>query len=159
MKSFLRILGVASLLALASLPPLMGLDPDNGMTVDPVTKVATFSWKSEPGFTYFVQTSTDLKTWQYLNYIQSGDGGSLSVHFDANAAPRLFCRLRYTDYPYQQERTLATWTLTGTVSPTNRNWTPEPIRSTPTAFRSMSFLPTRSPCRAVAIMVTPPDNR
>lgn len=69
------------------------------MDTDPLTCTPRMSWLTAPGHTYFIQTSTDLKTWTYLpDEIISGDGNVVSLHFTLDAAtPRAFFRLRYTD--------------------------------------------------------------
>ncbi len=58
------------------------------------------SWKTLPGYSYFIQTSLDPTTgvWSYLPCIRFGTGGDLACGFNSTE-PRTFFRLRYTDIP------------------------------------------------------------
>lgn len=61
--------------------------------------VFKFTWQSQIGRTYFVQSSDEnLANWFYLDRIEVGTGDRLGYEF-TNTAPRFFFRLRYTDQP------------------------------------------------------------
>lgn len=52
-----------------------------------------FSWESEPGVSYTLQTSTDLNHWSTVSTVFEGDGQPLSLAFNRDQG-RLFARLR-----------------------------------------------------------------
>jgi hypothetical protein len=54
-------------------------------------------WTGVAGRTYFIQTTSDLKTWKDEPAMRHGAG--VSVYDFANQAPSLFIRLRYVDIP------------------------------------------------------------
>ncbi len=55
-------------------------------------------WPSVQGRTYFIQTSTDLVKWSYLETLSYGDGTEQFVELNANGTDnRLFLRLHYID--------------------------------------------------------------
>jgi hypothetical protein len=67
--------------------------------------VFKFTWQSQIGRTYFVQSSDEnLANWFYLPLIEAGTGGRLEYGFTTNA-PRFFFRLRYTDQPAANPQT------------------------------------------------------
>ena len=55
--------------------------------------VIAFSWESDPGITYTLQTSTDLYHWDTVSTVFEGDGQPLSLAFTRNEG-RIFARLR-----------------------------------------------------------------
>ena len=61
-------------------------------------EACSLDWTSHPGITYFIQYSFDLKTWNYLPVIESGDGQPISYGFQCDT-DRMFLRLHYTNHP------------------------------------------------------------
>lgn len=54
-------------------------------------------WPGVPWRSYFIQTSTDLIHWSYLDTVAIGDGSEQFFEFNANGGQnRLFLRLRYS---------------------------------------------------------------
>ena len=55
-------------------------------------------WNGSLGNTYFVEYSSDLKTWHYMPVVKSGAGEALQYDF-SSFKKKLYMRLRYTDDP------------------------------------------------------------
>jgi hypothetical protein len=83
------------------LPGLLGqiINEDSRIELTENPGFFKFTWQSQIGRTYFVQSSDEnLANWFYLPLIEAGTGGRLEYGFTTNA-PRFFFRLRHTDQP------------------------------------------------------------
>ncbi len=98
MKVYIALVALALLMCVGSLAAQTSTDLNEGSRVskNATTGQFTFSWWGKAGRTYFVQQSSDLINWSYMDAIDSGTGAVLQRGF-SSAAPRLFLRLPYTD--------------------------------------------------------------
>ena len=74
-------------------------DPNEGARlIQDSPNTYTFKWWGRTGRTYFIQTSSDLLSWVYLNEIEPGQNLIIPYGF-ASSGGRFFLRLRYSDIP------------------------------------------------------------
>ena len=72
-------------------------DPNEGARLfQDTANTYTFKWWGRAGRTYFIQTSSDLFSWLYLNEIESGQ--NLIIPYGVGTTTgKFFLRLRYSD--------------------------------------------------------------
>jgi hypothetical protein len=68
------------------------------LTVTPISGGCSVHYETVPSRTYFMQISEDLAVWDFLPYIESGDGLPLACDICSNFSTN-FARLKYTDQP------------------------------------------------------------
>ena len=94
------ILILAGLLNLSvALMAQSATDPNEGARLlQDTPNTYTFKWWGRAGRTYFIQTSSDLFSWFYLNEIEPGQNLIIPYGFNSTAE-KFFLRLRYSDIP------------------------------------------------------------
>lgn len=85
--------------ALATAAPTL---PETTLQPAPLTGGFILSWHGEAGHTYFIQHSLDLKRWEMLPVIESGDDELIAWGLESDA-DRGFWRVWATDLPGDPE--------------------------------------------------------